>query len=187
MTEQAEQIESSLLWQKLAPEETSRAVFGGYSHLVNNRLATLVLVQVYDLDDRQKRKHGSLVASFHTNDLNLQKASLNLGQKTAEEAVRLTAQWLKEKIEEKVRKNLGLPPDEENPAQFWFSQAENFYSLEKFSEDKEIMKKALEDIKRGWENLEALADPERQIKSNAKSPQEDRTIFDFRKELTLPR
>lgn len=194
MAEQTEQIESPLLWQELTPEEASQAVFGGYSHFANNRLTPLNCVQFYDLNTEQSKKHSRLIQSL---SVNLQEAFLEFEQKSTEfeqgstgQAVRLTAQWLKKKIEEKIKKDLELPLDEKEPAKFWFRQAEGFYFLKELSgEDRQTIKKVLEDVKTIWENLEALADPKREIKPDAKLEKSSGAgkIFNFREQLTLPR
>lgn len=190
MMEQVETIESPRLWQELTSNEASRAVFDGYSNFANNKLVPLGIVQFYDLSSVQEENHEKLIASLCTSGLSLQEASLELDQKSAEEAVRLTAQWLKKEIEEKTRRNLGLPLDEKNPAQIWFRQAEDFYFFKELSsEDRETVEKVLRDIRVIWGNLEALADPEKEIKPDAKLDldTEGKAIFDFREELIFPR
>lgn len=190
--EQAEPIESPILWQELTPKEAAYAVLVGYGHLVNNSLMPLEYVHFYDLDSEQLKKHDSLKESFcvKPESLNLERIPFDFNQKSAEQAVRLAAQWLKEKIEEKIRKNLGLPHEEESPTQVWFRQAKEFYSFDEFS-DKE--RKAIENsfnfAMTAWENLEALADPKREIKPGIKLEDYPTSgkIFDFREQLTLPR
>ncbi|HUS60212.1 MAG TPA: hypothetical protein VMX76_02405 [Nevskiaceae bacterium] len=187
MTEQGETIESPLLWQELTPEEASQAVFVGYSHFVNNNLAPLEAACFYDLSDVQTENHDKLITSLCPNDLSLQEASLELDQKSAEEAVRLTAQWLKKEIEEKTRRKLEPPLDEKKPVQFWLKQAKKFYSFKEFSsEDREAMEKVLRNIRVIWENLEVLADPKKQIRPDVKLDTDGEIVFDFREKLTLP-
>jgi len=192
MMEQTESIESPHPLQKLTPKKAAYAVLGGYSHVVNNGLASFNFVHLYALDSKQLKKHTSLEKSFRVNPgtLNLKRMLSELNQESVEKVVKLTARLLKEKIEEKIRENLELSPDEENPAQVWFRQAEEFYFLEKFSdEDKQAMRNSLRVAMIAWENLEALADPKRKVKPGfklEKYPGSD-DMFDFREQLTLPR
>lgn len=192
MAEQTEQIESSFSWQELTAKEAAHAVFGGYSHFVNNGLAPLSYVGFYDLDSEQLKKHTSLMESLcvELKNLKLEKIPFEFNQESVEQAMRLTAQWLKEKIEKKIRRNLGLPLDEENPAQIWSRQAEKFYFFKELSdEDRQAIKNSLRLAMTAWGNLEALADPKRKIKPDAKLEKYPGggKIFNFWEQLTLPR
>jgi len=177
----------SISWKDLSPKEAMGAFFNGYAHFVNNKLTSLLCISRSEQESDSERlstEINKLVKALSTEGISLKEANLN--SKTAEEAIRETAGWLKSKIEGKIRDCLGVLPEGEDPFKAWFEKVKEshsqFYSLEGKEKLVIIGKESLERIKQIWENLEALADPQRKINIRVVSEEElagGGTIFDF--------
>jgi hypothetical protein len=144
-----EQAVGEIHLEELTPQEAAKAVLSGYSHYMNNALTGIS--DIVEVSTLRAMVDELFLYEPETEGL------------TQTEAVRQTAQGIVALVRDNLKYEFNLTPETENPENNMFQLIENGISGVTEPERQERKRKAGEEIKTIWENVNTLADSSKGI------------------------